>query len=66
MSLEMSRELYDHMGCRQLELSGPLRMEVVENRSEFPGGGSGVEIGKVSHLGKEERRPKWPFRLRIV
>ena len=41
------------------------RIQVGENRSEFPRVGLGVELGQVSHLGQEERRPKWPFRLRV-
>ena len=25
----------------------------------------GMELGKVSHPDQEERRPEWPFRLRL-
>ena len=36
-----------------------------ENRSEFSGVGSGVELGQVAYPCPKERRPKWPFGLKL-
>ena len=46
---------FDGLGIHHTYGMKELRqIQVGENRSEFPGVGSGVELGQVSHPGQEE------------